>query len=69
MRKLLFAAVALLTVVGCNSGELSNDDVARTKAELSKENYEKTMKEQGKTAELEQSKSDEAERKQAESSR
>lgn len=67
--RLLFGLLLAGLLSGCSSGELTNEDIAAQRKQFSKENYEKTMREQGRGAELDEAKRDEAERKAAEQGR
>lgn len=63
MRAIFALAAVAFALVGCNTPtELSNEDVEKQRKEFSQENYEKALKDQGKTAELEAEKKSEAER-------
>ncbi len=69
MIRIVGALLFSLVIVGCVKTELSNEDIAAQRKEFSKENYDKMMREQGKTEELEEQKRDEAERQRDEQSR
>ena len=65
--KLAWTAIGLCLVValtGCNTGEVSQDEMEQVRQEMSRETYEEAMIEAGRGAELEAEKAEAARRAQ-----
>jgi hypothetical protein len=69
MRKSFLGLVGLLmfsvVLTGCNTGDVSTADMDAVKEEMSRENYEKAMKEAGRGDELEKEKAEAERRRQS----